>query len=82
MKATLPLTALAAALLSSACRSLPAVRLIKPALDPDTGALQLGVQIGGSPPAADPVVDYTDPKAPVDIDASEWPEPLSSWAGP
>lgn len=82
MKSKTILLAAMAALSVPACSSLPAVRLIQPTIDPDSGAVQIGVQIGGETPPPDRVVDYTDPKAPVDIDASEWAEPLSSWAGP
>ncbi len=71
----------ACGLLVASCGSLPRVRVEKPTTDPETGAVRLGVTIGGTAPAEPSVIDYTDPKQPVDVDAfppgdvpDYWPE--------
>lgn len=60
-----------AALSLTACGSLPKVTLVKPTVDPDTGAVRLGVEITPRRSAeTEPIIDYTDPgKGPVDVDA-------------
>ena len=59
---------------------------VPPVRDPATGAITAGITWtppGSTPAPAAGVVDYTDPKAPVDVDASLYstPEPGDYYEG-
>lgn len=72
-----PILSSLAGLALTACGSLPTVRLVKPTLDPDSGAVRLGVEITPRrDDDAEQVIDYTEPgKGPVDIDDGIYPVP-------